>query len=119
MSFYTDGSYLRMIAEKAANREKGVPVPHTGKRRYRKFVVGAGVSSGSRVVDQPFYDDDSICMRSDRDLRKRVRRLERQNWMDDWAEEMMDEWGASSVSEWFPEYAPILGMWELPECDHF
>ncbi len=96
MSFYTDGSYLRMIAEKAANREKGVPVPHTGKRRYRKSVNGSGVSASSRIVSR--YADEG---EKGKDVRRTVRRMEERMWRMDWFAEGYDIEDGCNVAQWF------------------
>lgn len=112
MSFYTDGSYLRMIAENSANREKGVPVPHTGKRKRRKWENGSGVSASSHVLSHYYADEGD----KGRWVRKVVRNRERQMWRDEWLAEQFetDAYGYEvddyDVKEWF-DSEPLLWDW--------
>lgn len=96
MSFYTDGSYARGIAERFANSEKGIPVPRTGGKAWRKPLNGAGVSASSRIVSR--YADEG---EKGKDVRRTVRRMEERMWRMDWVAEGFDVEDAPTVAQWF------------------
>lgn len=75
---------------------KGVPVPFTGGKSWRKPLNGAGVSANSRIVSR--YADEG---EKGKDVRRTVRRMEERMWRMDWVDEGYDIEDASTVAQWF------------------
>ena len=75
---------------------KGVPVPFTGGKAWRKPLNGAGVSANSRIVTR-FADEGE----KGKDVRRTVRRLDNLMWRADWTDEGYDVEEASTVAQWF------------------
>lgn len=88
--------YSRFHAwDDAANR--GVPVPGTGVRHYRKSVNGAGVSANSRILPHRYADEGE----KGKAHRKQIRHAEEMMWRADWVDEGYDVEEASTVAQWF------------------
>lgn len=90
--------YSRIKSWDDAAVTRGVPVPGTGVRRYRKSVNGAGVSANSRILPHRYADEGE----KGREIRKMVRHRERALWLSEWQEEKSyDEYDAETVAQWF------------------
>ena len=92
--------------EAAWNRDvKGVPVPYTGGKKWRKGANGSGVSASSRVLSHYYADEGE----KGRYVRKLVRSRERAMWLSEWQEEQNEDavYGYAvdtySAGEWFTD----------------
>lgn len=82
----------------ALPEDKGIPVPGTGTRRYRKHRNGSGVSASSRVLSHYYADEGE----KGSYVRKLVRNRERALWLSEWQEEQSyDEYDTETVAQWF------------------
>lgn len=103
----------------ALPEDKGIPVPHTGTRRYRKHVNGSGVSASSRVLSHYYADEGE----KGRYVRKLVRSRERAMWLDEWQREQNEdaEYGYArdvySAGDWFSD-DPYMWDWYYGENDY-
>lgn len=83
--------------------EKGVPVPHTGKRRWhsgKNGSGGSGVIGNSRVLPHRYMDDGDKGAAHNR----HIKRLERVQWLSEWQSEQReqeDAIDAETVAQWF------------------
>lgn len=103
----------------ARQEDKGIPVPHTGVRRYRKSVNGSGVSASSRVLSHYYANEGE----KGSYVRKLVRSRERQMWRDEWLTEQNEDayYGYAvdtySAGEWFSD-DPYEWDWYYGEDDY-
>ncbi len=99
----------------ALPEDKGIPVPHTGKIRYRKHRNGSGVSASSRVLSHYYADEGE----KGSYVRKLVRNRERAMWLSEWQDEQEAEYGyvmdGCDVTDWF-DSAPL--HWDYYEDDY-
>lgn len=86
----------RCAAIESEWNRKGVPVPFTGGKSWRKPLNGAGVSANSRIVSR--YADEG---EKGKDVRRTVRRMEERMWRMDWVDEGYNIEEASTVAQWF------------------
>lgn len=93
----------------ALPEDKGVPVPHTGRRHWhsRKDSGKTGVIGSSRMLPHRYMDEGD----KGKDHNRHIKRLEKALWLREWVEEQQDQEEGYSASEWFYE-VPSWWEWE-------
>ncbi|WPH58154.1 hypothetical protein SEA_LUCKYSOCKE_203 [Streptomyces phage LuckySocke] len=117
--WYAYWEWMRNRRFHALPEDKGIPVPGTGTRRYRKSRNGSGVSASSRVLSHYYADEGE----KGRTVRKLVRNRERALWLSEWQEERNEdaEYGYArdvySAGDWFSD-DPYMWDWYYGEDDY-